>query len=132
MISDDSEKGKTFEHQLQANGNYTLSETQAPFGYQKSSDTVAIKINGEGKVESVTINGEELKSGKTLSGYKLTSTSDGTALTLTVENQPFPILPHTGGQGMVRAAAFALMMLVVAAVLAVVVWIKRRGVRIHD
>ena len=132
LTSDDSEKGKTFEHQLQANGNYTLKEAQAPFGYQKSNDSVSIKINDEGTVDSVTINGEELEAGKTLSGYKLAATNDGPGLTLIVENQPLPILPHTGGQGVVRAAAFALMMLVVAAVLAVVVWIKRRGVRIHD
>lgn len=124
LTSDDTEKGKTFQHQLQANGSYTLSETQAPFGYQKSSD-ISIKINDDGK--SVTINGNKLQSGDTLLGYKLAATDDGTALTLTVENQPLSVLPHTGGQGVVRAAAFALMMLVVAAVLAVVVWIKRRG-----
>lgn len=132
LTSDDSEKGKTFEHQLQANGSYTLSETQAPLGYQKSSNRVSIKIDAEGKVDSVTVNGKELQSGETWSGYTRAANDDGTSLTLTVENQPLPILPHTGGQGMVRAAAFALMMFVVAAVLAVVVWIKRRGVRIHD
>lgn len=127
LTSDGNKDGQQFTQQLQANGSYTLSETQAPLGYQKSSASVSIKINDEGKVESVTINGKELQSGETSLGYKLAATNDGTALTLTIENQPLPVLPHTGGQGMVRAAAFALMMLVVAAVLAVVVWIKRRG-----
>lgn len=132
LTSDDSEQGKTFQHQLQANGSYTLSETQAPLGYQKSNNTVSIQIKDDGTIDWVKVNDTELKSGKTLSGYKLTSTPDGPGLTLIVENQPLSILPHTGGQGIVRAAAFALMMLVVAAVLAIVVWIKRRGVRIHD
>lgn len=132
LTSDGNKDGQQFTQQLQANGSYTLSETQAPLGYQKSNNRVAIKIDAEGKVESVTVNGNELQSGKTLSGYTRAANDDGTSLTLTVENQPLPILPHTGGQGMVRAAAFALMMLVVAAVLAVVIWIKRRGVRIHD
>lgn len=130
ITSVDKPGGQTFKNNLQVSGRYTLSETQAPFGYQKSSNPVSIRISDDGK--SVTVNGNELQSGDTSQGYKLTSTENGTALTLTIENQPLSILPHTGGQGMVRAAAFALMMLVVAAVLAVVVWIKRRGVRIHD
>lgn len=130
ITSVDKPGGQTFKNNLQVSGRYTLSETQAPFGYQKSSNPVSIRISDDGK--SVTVNGNELQSGDTSQGYKLTSTEDGTALTLTIENQPLPVLPHTGGQGVVRATAFALMMLVVAAVLAVVVWIKRRGVRIHD
>lgn len=76
-------------------GEYTLTETKAPDGYNKLTESIKITVDSEGKITATKGDNTpiEVDSSKALEG------GIGYANSFAVENSTGQVLPHTGGAG---------------------------------
>ncbi|WP_338216464.1 SpaA isopeptide-forming pilin-related protein [Lacticaseibacillus salsurivasis] len=107
-----TEAGVTAETKLFGNDAYTLTEVEAPGGYEKLDATVSIQVNAKGTDATVKVDGQLLTSnGVAVEGYSYKLSGD--TLTITAINQlAVQEMPVTGGPGLNAFIASALVLMV--------------------
>lgn len=104
--------GVTAETKLFGNDAYTLTEVEAPGGYEKLDATVSIQVNAKGTDATVKVDGQTLTSnGAAVEGYSYKLSGD--TLTITAVNKlALQEMPVTGGPGLNAFIASALVLMV--------------------
>lgn len=104
--------GVTAETKLFGNDAYTLTEVEAPGGYEKLDATVSIQVNAKGTDATVKVDGQLLTSnGVAVEGYSYKLSGD--TLTITAVNKlALQEMPVTGGPGLNAFIASALVLMV--------------------
>jgi hypothetical protein len=93
-------------------GDYVLTETKAPTGFEKLNGEFTFTLNLNGKVSNFTYTGDDL------TPKQYTYNADNHLLALTVENNSETIpLPVTGGNGIQALLAFAVVIMLMALML---------------
>ncbi|WP_203632250.1 SpaA isopeptide-forming pilin-related protein [Lacticaseibacillus suibinensis] len=107
-----TEAGVTAETKLFGNDDYTLTEIEAPGGYEKLDATVSIKVNARGDGATVKVDGQTLTSnGAAVEGYSY-KLVDGKLIITAVNQLAVQEMPVTGGPGLNAFIASALVLMV--------------------
>ena len=107
-----TEAGVTAETKLFGNDDYTLTEVEAPGGYEKLDATVSIKVNARGDGATVKVDGQTLTSnGAAVEGYSY-KLVDGKLIITAVNQLAVQEMPVTGGPGLNAFIASALVLMV--------------------
>lgn len=104
--------GVTAETKLFGNDAYTLTETEAPGGYEKLDATVSIQVNAKGTDATVKVDGQTLTSnGAAVEGYSY-KLAEGKLIITAVNKLALQEMPVTGGPGLNAFIASALVLMV--------------------
>lgn len=95
---------------LEPNKTYYLRETVAPDGYKLLNKTVAIVVDGDGKM--------------TVDNYQVSYNNGIT--TINVINEPIDILPSTGGKGNILYVQIGVI-LILASAICYIIYTKKKG-----
>lgn len=107
-----TEAGVTAETKLFGNDAYTLTEVEAPGGYEKLDATVSIKVNARGDGATVKVDGQTLTSnGAAVEGYSY-KLAEGKLIITAVNQLALQEMPVTGGPGLNAFIASALVLMV--------------------
>ena len=103
----------TFHNDKLLPGDYVLTETKAPTGFEKLTGKFTFTLKKDGTMTAFTYTGDDLKAGQ------FTFSATDHLLELKVQNNSETIpLPVTGGEGIKTLIAVAVVLLLMASMLA--------------
>ena len=85
------------------NGEYTLTETKAPAGYNKLASAIGVKVNGQNNGTDTTHATVVIKYDNNNGSVYDQTASNGV---IPVQNKPGVVLPGTGGMGTIARSAY--------------------------
>ncbi|GDZ34764.1 fimbrial protein [Bifidobacteriaceae bacterium MCC02031] len=116
-----NDEGTTFTFNGLDDGDYVLSETKTPAGYNKIDDITftvtanhAIEWDGTGRTDVLTSLSGDKKSGS--AEFTMTASKADGSLTSSVVNKPGSSLPETGGMGTIVLYAAGAVLVIAAGV----------------